>query len=189
MTLNCLNLVHRTDRRDNAIKEFQKQNIIDYQFWTPIPHETAFISISKSHKMIVQDAKNKGLSMCAVCEDDIEFADEGAWQYFIDNIPNDFDLYLASIYWGEIKPDKTVDDFSAMTLYIIHSRYYDTFLSTPEIGHIDRSQKERGKFVVCDLFTAFQIEGYSDNVKRETNYFQQYLHGRKFFSNLAVTNQ
>lgn len=188
--INCLNLLHRTDRRDNAISEFKKQNIQTYQFWTPVAHETAFISISKSHKMIVQHAKNNGDEICCVCEDDISFADIGAWQYFIENIPNEFSLYLSSIYWGEIKEDNTVEDFASLTLYIIHSRYYDTFLKTEDIGHIDRGQKGRGKFVVCNPFVSFQIDGYSDNVKYDTSdYFTKYMVGRKFFSNALHGHQ
>lgn len=186
-TIHVLNLKHRTDRRDHVIKEFKKHGITDYQFWTPISHETAFVSISKSHKMIVEYAKRDGLNYIVVAEDDIEFADEGAWKYFIDNIPEDFDLYLSSIYWGDIKPDNTVEDFSSLTLYIIHSRYYDTFLETTEMGHIDRSQKGRGKFVVCNPFVSFQIDGYSDNVKHDTSdYFQKYMKGRKFYQALSV---
>lgn len=193
--INILNLQKRTDRRDHVIFEFKKQGIEKYQFWTPINYAPAFVSISKSHKMIVQDAKNKGSEICCIGEDDLKFSDIGAWEYFINNIPKDFDLYLSSIYWGEINEYNIVKDFSSLTLYIIHSRYYDTFLNTPEIGHLDRSQcmrtppenlpQPRGKFVVCNPFTTYQIEGFSDNVQHETDYFKTYMNNRTFFTNLA----
>lgn len=188
--INVLNLTHRTDRRDHIINEFKTQQILDYQFWTPIYHETPFISIAKSHKMIVEYAKREGLSHIIVAEDDVKFPDTGAFQYYIDNMPKEFSLYLSCAYWTDEKEGK-VNDFSSLILYTIHSSYYDTFINTPENGHLDRSQAvrnppenipiPRGNFILCNLFCAYQLEGISDNGDRKVSN-EQYLNKRKFFS-------
>lgn len=195
--------IGRQDRITHIITEFANQGVEDYEFWFGKKFDPPFTAISQSHKMIVQNAKKNGLEMCCISEDDVKFSDKGSWQYFIENIPKNFDLYLSSIYYGQINEYNIVEDFSALTLYIIHSRYYDTFLSTPENVHIDRGQCKwvtlptptcetmpmpRGRFVVCNPFTSFQIEGYSDNVKRQTNYFQEYMSHRKFYARSVAAN-
>lgn len=180
--INVISLPERADRKKHIIQEFKEQGIEKYEFWEGVKHDLPFVGIQRAHKQIVLDAKNKGLTEVCIAEDDLSFPDIGAWNYFIESVPESYNLFLSSIYWGIIKEDNTVEDFSSLTLYLIHSSYYDTFLSTPENQHIDRGQKGRGKFVVCNPFTSFQIEGYSDNVKRETDYFQQYMKGRVFYS-------
>lgn len=193
--INVISLPHRIDRKIHIVSEFKQQGITNYEFWNGIVASPPFVGIQRAHKQIVKDAKNKGLDMCCICEDDIKFSDIGSWKYFIENIPKKFDLYLSSIYWGEIDEYNIVKDFSSLTLYIIHSGYYDTFLNTPEIGHLDRSQcirippenipQPHGKFIVCNPFISYQIEGFSDNVQHETDYFNTYMKGRRFFTNLA----
>jgi hypothetical protein len=203
-TINIINLSHRIDKRNHIIAEFKKHNIRNYQFWQAIDSfKPTFISIEKSHKMIVIDAKRKGLDYCIIAEDDCCLSDIGAFQYYLDNMPKEFSLYMSSIYWGEINEYNIVKDFCGFTLYTIHSSYYDTFLNINEIGHIDRSQADRievlnstpivnpkGKFIVSPLFCTYQLEIPSDNrdgitdenVVRIVNN-EQYLHHRKFYSN------
>lgn len=192
--INIINVSHRIDKRDHAISEMFKQGIRLYQFWNAITGNPTFTSISKSHKMIVRDAKMKGLKQVCIGEDDLCFSDVFAWKYYLENMPKDFSLYLSSIYFGQINEYNIVEDFCGFTLYTIHESYYDTFLDTNEMGHIDRSQCERrerlndspiiipkGKFAVCPLFTTYQKEGFSDNVMGEVSYNEKYLGHRKFY--------
>lgn len=188
--INVLSLPHRMDRKDHIRTEFKKQGIIDYEFHSGIIHEPSFIGIQRAHKSIVRKAKEEGLSQIVIAEDDIIFSDKNAYRYYIENTPTDYDLYMGCIYYGNIKQNNTVDDFSSLILYTIHERYYDTFLATDETGHLDRKQVERnndtlipkGKFVVCPLFCCYQIEGFSDNTERKEPINEKYLHNRNFYS-------
>ena len=117
-----------------------------------------------------------------IAEDDIKFTDIGAFDFYLKNIPNDFDLYLGGIIWGHLENDNSVKDFSGTMLYMIHERFYDTFLSVDEHYHIDRSLKNKGRFVVCNPMIAVQHNGFSDNLERLMNY-DVYLKGRKFYKN------
>lgn len=186
--ISIISLPNRADRKAHIVSEFKEQGIDEYEFWEGIVGSPPFLGIHAAHKQIVSDAKMNKYPFCVIGEDDLKFSCIGAYEYFISQIPEDFDLFLSSIYWGDIKPDNTVEDFSSLTLYIVNSRYYDTFLQTPTIGHIDRGQKQRGKFVVCNPFTTYQIEGFSDNVKRETDYFKTYMIGRKFYARSVAAN-
>jgi hypothetical protein len=115
-----------------------------------------------------------------ICEDDVHFTAKGAFDYFINNKPNDFDIYLGSINDGIIKKDDSVDDFSGTTIYIVKERFYDIFLALPEHLNIDRALSNKGKFIVCNPFIAIQHNGYSDNTKRFYNH-EEYLAGRNLY--------
>ncbi len=199
-TINVINLPYRTDKRDHIISEFKKQGVDSYEFWSGVVHNPKFAAIARAHKAIVRDAKNRNLPFVVIAEDDCIFPDFGSWQYYLDNMPKDFSIYLSSVYFGDINEYGVVKDFCGFTLYTVHSSYYDTFLETPEVGHIDRLQCERrqvpnhpdllipkGKFIVCPLFCSYQIEVPSDNTTDEnivrivSN--NQYLYYRKFHSN------
>ena len=181
MQLNVIHLPQRTDRYDLLMKEIDDQGISDYRLWDGIvvPGKVA-TGISRAHRQIVQDAKDKGLPEVLIAEDDIHFTDKGALQYFLENKPEEYDLFLGSIYFGKLRHDHTIKDFSGLTLYIVHERFYDRFLSVPDNRHIDRALAYRGHFVVCDPFVAIQHNGYSDNVRKEVNY-DRYMRGRNLF--------
>lgn len=162
--LHLLNLPHRTDRLEVFKKEASQQAIIDFKVW-----EAVFIraipiyGILQSHKMIVAYAKQEKLPRITIAEDDIKFFGPGAWQYYLNHIPLDYDLYLGGIFGGNVQEDRTVEDFSGMTLYTVHERFYDTFLALSKIDNIDRQLARKGKYVVCDPIVVSQWGGYSDN--------------------------
>ncbi len=180
MTINILHLPDRADRYIHIMNQMAIQEA-DFVLHPGIRHIKTFTGVSRAHKAIIKKAKEDRLPMCCVCEDDTEFSDPLSFKYFIDNIPDDWDLYMGCIYHGEIKPDNTVRDFSSLTLYIIHERFYDKFLSAPENIHLDRALAGLGKFVVCNPFVCKQIDGYSDNSKKETKYNEKYMGRRKFY--------
>lgn len=141
--------------------------------------------IAQAHKQIVKYAKDQRWPSITIAEDDFKFTDTGAYDYFLNRAPRDFDLYLASIYHGIIKPDNSVDDFAGLTLYIISQRFYDTFLSIPEGNDIDRELAGKGKFIVCNPFVAIQHNGYSDNKRKHINY-DDCLHDRELFQTRSL---
>ena len=87
-------------------------------------------------------------------------------RFFLYKKPRDYDIYLASTYYGTLKENNTIEEFSGLTFYFVHSRFYNTFLSMPEDKHLDRALRKKGKFIVCNPFTVIQYNGFSDNKKQ-----------------------
>jgi hypothetical protein len=180
--LYIIHLPRRTDRWNLLIHELREQNINDYKIWDGIEDFSApWKGVAKAHKQIVRYAQEQNQEIIMIAEDDIKFTAPGAFEYFINNIPADFDLYLAGIIHGKINPDQTVNDFSGRTFYIIHSRFYETYLNLPEDYHQDRALKNKGRFVVCNPMTVIQYNGYSDNNRRMMDY-GPYLKGRSLYN-------
>jgi hypothetical protein len=182
MRLNIINLPERIDRRISADHQMQEQGITDYEYWDGIKDPfMSFRGICKAHKQIVSHAKQNGLSSVCIAEDDIIFTAPNAWSYFLDNTPEDFDIYLGMIYQGTLVNNRVADFWCGMTLYMVHERFYDRFLSIRETNNIDRElSKMRGsfRFMVCDPFVCEQMDGYSDNKKKEATY-GHLLEGRR----------
>ncbi|CAN5552586.1 hypothetical protein BH10BAC2_BH10BAC2_40690 [soil metagenome] len=181
MTINIIHLRHREDRMNLLLDELKQQGITDYRIWDGIINNSIIPrGISQAHKQIVRYAEENSLSEILIAEDDLKFTGRGSFDFFLKNKPQDFDLYLASIYYGKLNLDNTVNDFAGLTFYIINEKYFDTFLSIPEHDNIDRLAKNTGKFVVCNPFTVIQKNGFSDNVGLYSDY-SDLLTGRKLF--------
>ena len=164
-----VNIIHSTDRYDRyklLVHEANEQGY-DFRLWEGIKsQDKPAVNISKAHRRIVKFAKDTNLEEIIILEDDIKWCCKGAFDYFINNKPKLFDLYLATISWGRVLPDNMVLDFSGLMGYIIHNKYYNTFLSSDTKLDIDRAQARRGQFYVCNPFAAIQYETFSDNTKR-----------------------
>ena len=181
--VHVLNLPHRTDRLE-SFKQQAKEQGFEYHRWDGIVHAQPFTGIAKAYKHIIKYAKENKLPYIIIAEDDCIFSAPKAFDYFISQIPADYDIFLSSIYWGEIDENNVVKDFSGFTLSIFNERFYDKFLSTFEQNHIDRQMKiHEGTYKVCSPFVAYQQYGYSDNSGKVTDYNKTYLYGRKFFVN------
>ena len=181
MIVNVINLPHRKDRLKHFINESKEQQF-QYKVWDGIIDNIPATGISKAFKQIVKWAKDNNLPCVCIAEDDIKFCDKGAWNFYIKNIPTEYDLYLGSIYCGDLD-NGIVNWFSGFTLVTIHERFYDKFLSTNEKNHIDRQMVlHKGIYKVCYPFAAIQLDGYSDNVGKVTNYNKKYLADRELFN-------
>lgn len=153
------------------LNELQRQGINEFSLIDGIHDKTSVVrAINLSHKKIVWQALEDGLPEVCIFEDDIKFIDLGAWDYFLANKPKDFDLYLGGIYLGDILPDNTVKSFTALHCYTIHSKFYATFLSTPDNQHLDRSLDNLGDYHVCNPIIAVQHAGWSANTGKEETY-------------------
>lgn len=130
-------------------------------------------SINASHKMIVHKAKEEGLKECCIGEDDLKFESENGWEWFLKNKPDVYDIYAAGSYMSFKRPQEPgalkVDCIVGFHLYMVHERYYDTFLSTKDTDHIDSAQKSDSMFV-CYPFAAIQRPGFSANNRTDVNY-------------------
>jgi hypothetical protein len=154
---------------------------IDAVYWPAIILPNVTTAISRSHKQIVRFAKENNLGDITIAEDDIIFTALSGWKYFLENKPQDFDLYIGGHYSGNHYPDNTVKDFTGLTLYTISSIFYETFLKANELWNIDTCLWGKGKYVVCNPEVAKQRNGYSFNRHAVVN-DDHYLKGRKFLT-------
>lgn len=154
-------------------KEFLIQNITEYHFWDAIRHNDSVVrSISDSHKMIVQWAKDHNMPEVCIAEQDVFFPSERGWGWFLINKPESFDIYAAANYIsfprnGQVGAIK-IDELCGFQLYIISEKYYDKFLETRGDRHIDSEQK--GDLYFCYPMAALQRSGYSVNNRQVVNY-------------------
>ncbi len=152
--------------------ELSNQGIENYYLWDAVhdPKGT-YQGINKAHKQIIQWAKENGLPYVTVAEDDLQFFDKGAYEYFLNNEPKDYDLYLGGIFLGEIDDDNETQKFTGLSLYKCNYTFFDYFLSAEENEHLDIALcAVGGKFVVSNPFVVKQHNGYSTNEKRYMNY-------------------
>lgn len=192
-----VNIVHSNDRWDRKVlfrNELERQRISDFKVWDAIHSETTVnANISKAHKQIIQDAKDRGLKEVCITEDDFYFPAQDGFQYFLANKPETYDLYLSGVYVGQERlfaTNKQVKQFSGLHFYMVHSRFYDFFLEAEEIQSLDNALSKLaiqgyGKFEVCWPMAAIQHETPSDNQKgviyKHKDYFtEENVYGLKF---------
>lgn len=173
--LNIIYDSRRFEKYEPLMKELETQGITNYEIWPCILDKTTVVGISKSFKMIVQNAKDIGLPEVAIAEDDLHFPAKDGWKKFLENKPDDFDVYCGGTYWihnpNEFKPPIIkVEEWVGNHLIIISRKYYDQFLSTPDHLHIDTAQSGLGDFYVCFPFVALQRPGFSSNAMIPVNY-------------------
>lgn len=188
--LHILHLEKRQDRLLNLMKEFSEQGITDYSIMEGIIDLAAvFRGINHAHKLVVRLAREQKMENVIIGEDDLKFTAPGAWNYFLEQLElnKDADIFLSMIYEGKInEQNRVVKDglsFSGLTLYSVQAKFYDSFLGMKELSHLDKelgSFADKYDFRVCYPFTTKQMDGYSDQKKKDCKY-DHYLKGRKLF--------
>lgn len=148
--------------------EFIQQGIYNFKFWDCISDKDSVVrSINLSHKMIVKNAKDNSNRFALIAEQDVTFSAPDAWQYFLKNEPESYDLYL----WGSYIPPISNNKVCGFQLYIIHEKFYDKFLEIPDDVHIDTYMDElKGDYKFCYPFPALQRPGFSSNNMAHVNY-------------------
>jgi hypothetical protein len=172
---------------DSLMRELVAQGLTDKVMFFPFVHDFrgAKHGINEAHKQIISYAKVAGFDEVIVLEDDVRFCGEGAFDYFLQNKPEDYDIYLSGVYVSISSEDGTLKSFSGLHCYMVHSRYYDTFLKTPQDEHIDQAQDGKGKFVVCEPYAAIQHNGFSHNTGK-VEVYDSLLEGRKFYNDFVL---
>ena len=186
--LTILHLQRRQDRMPNVLKQLEQQQIDFYSIHEAIDATEFKMPVKKAitqgHKRIIQSAKNNNLPYCIVAEDDLVFTGNGAWNYFIGNMPESFDLYFGLIYQGTVENNRVLNGMSGvMTLYVVHQRFYDFFLSIPDDCHVDRELGQtayKHEYYVSPKICVVQSGSYSDNLRRSMNY-DVYLDGKEVY--------
>lgn len=176
-----LNIIHgRAERYDPLMAEIERQGIVNYMLWDAVYLPSVKESINEAHKQIIRYAKLAEFSSVLICEDDFQGTHEKSFQFFLDNEPKNYDLYLAQIYLGDIDGNKRVKSFTGLTMYLCHERFYDRFLSADPKEHIDRALGGMGDFHVCVPFPFVQRNGFSSNTGK-TEVYDSLLAGRELF--------
>ena len=163
------------DRRKSFENEMEFQGIVDYKVWDAVYNDKMpFVGCCQSHKQIVRDARERGLNQVIIAEDDIRFTSFGAWQYFLDCIPESFDFYMGVSYNLNNYPNGIVNGiFDSTTLYCISESFYDDFLAINEFDHLDRQLSrmvDKKEFRICQPYVVFQDSGYSFISKKNVNH-------------------
>lgn len=162
---------HRNERLPLLIEEIKRQQITNYKLWDSVYLPSVKESINEAHKQIVRYAKVAEFDSVIIAEDDFIGTHPDSFKFFLENEPKQYDLYLSMVYMGDLDENNRVQSFTGMTLYKVHSRYYDKFLSADPREHIDRALSDvGGLFVVCNPFCFVQRNGFSANTGKNENY-------------------
>lgn len=173
----CLNIIYdsrRIEKYHPLMDELERQGIDNFQIWPCIIIPSIVDSIAESHKMIVRDAKERGLREVFIAEDDLYFPSINGWRYFLENKPKDFDIYFGGNYLPFDTELKTGTDVVGMHLYCISSSFYDEFLNLPPNNHIDQSLKDLSVYHFCYPVAALQRPGFSINNGRSVDYNENF---------------
>jgi hypothetical protein len=167
----------RSEKWQPLKDELDRQRITEYELWQPVLIGNASVheSINRSQKVIVRHAQSEGWKCVCIFEDDIMFPAEDGWQYFLNNIPEKYDIYMGGNYLIDnrieyVPPLVQVKEYVGNHCIIIHENYYDTFLSVPYSLHIDQAQNGLGDFWMVYPMAALQRPGWSSNNHAQVNY-------------------
>lgn len=141
---------------------------------------SARIGISKTHRAIVQHAKEQDWFEVMILEDDIKFLHKDALiklQNIFKMLPKDCDLFFAGVYDGKITNEYSIysqleGQISGLHCYVVKSKFYNKFLSADPEYNLDFciSTTLNPKMYCADPFLAIQHDGYSYNAGQEMNY-------------------
>lgn len=146
--------------------------------------------INKSHRAIVQKAKDLDLDQVCVLEDDVMFLCDTALAKFINAsmlIPKDADLFLNGIYDGDIGMEysfyaEVSGKISGLACYVVKKQFYDKFLTADEAWNIDAylSMELSPKMYVMYPFTSLQHEFVSYNLGGQTSHNYRIFKNNKY---------
>lgn len=160
----------KSERIPRLYKELSEQGITDYKFWPGVFLPSVKKSINLAHKQIVEWAYENDLPEVAIAEDDFKGTNPNSWNFFLQNKPADFDIYLSSVFMGDLDGENKVHDFTGLTLYIIKNQFFAKFLTTPDDDHLDVLLGGLGDYRVCNPFTFIQYDGVSSNTGKIETY-------------------
>lgn len=133
-----INLDRRTDRRNEFEHECAKMGL-DVERFSAIAHPVPAIGCGLSHLAVLKLARERGYESVCVFEDDFEFLiGRSELDTVLSALPADYDVVMLGWYIFDSKPHSEMFNkvFHATTGsgYIVHSRFYDTLISTWQEG-------------------------------------------------------
>lgn len=186
--LNILHIIERTDRAESLKIQLQSNGIENYIMWQgEVNRHNRKESICKGFKRIIQWAKDTLQERITIAEDDIVFNHSESWKYYLSQIPEDFDCFWSMQFTGSYDDNFRINSVgSGMTLFTVHSRFYDFILNMNPDCHFDRyltSLHEQFVFKVCPLIPCTQSGSKSDNNLMTCSY-DEFLKDRPLFKGL-----
>ena len=149
--------------------ELQKQGIKDYEIFPAIVLTHSVVeSISESFKSVIRSAKENGDEEICIMEDDIIFSSPNGWQYFLENKPKEYSVYIGGNYLIDNrieykKPLIEIPEWVGNHIICVHKSYYDIWLNSDSTLHCDGIHKGKGKFYSVFPYVGFQRNGWSAN--------------------------
>ena len=182
----CINLDERTDRWEQAQKEFEKLGITHVNRFSAIKHEKGAIGCRESHLSIIKEAKKLGLSNVLIFEDDVLVLEDNItkinnslselkktpWELFYFGATVDPNVGKLTV----VSPHLVKTNFAYTThAYAINSNMFDFILEqAPYHGIIDvfynRGIVTRGQSYIINPMLCIQQESYSDIEKHHADY-------------------
>lgn len=181
--VNTINLLHREDRLLSISKQAKEQGFA-LRIWEGVIDTPPHKGINEAYRRIVKDALFNNLPRVTIMEDDCVYSAPLAFKYYIDNIPEDFDIYLGMVYSAEVKNNRIMNGYSGNTLITISNQFMPIFLSMPPDAHPDRWCGQfafERKYYVCHPWVCKQLNGISDNKGGRHFNYDVYLEGKEFF--------
>lgn len=184
-TLHCLHLSNRQDRYEELQLQLKSQGITDIVYFEGEVHRhNRKRGITIGFQKIIKYAKDNNLERCTIIEDDIKFFHPNSFNYYLSQIPEDYDVFWSMYFCGSNDENFRINDkCSGMTLFTVHNRFYDFIINMNPDCHIDRYITSLHKdFVlkVCPLIPCTQSGSKSDNSMRKCDY-SPYLEGRELY--------
>lgn len=180
-----INLPERSERLLRFKNEFNYLFDDTFQVVNGVKKDNPMLGIAEAHLNCIRLAKEKGWDKVLIMEDDLYIpAKEKARNYVSEafkKVPDDWDIILGGVYYvrNQVKANNywtRIGEFCALHFYIVNSSCYDKILTYDGTNHIDRWVGKLGlNCYVPSRFFAIQYDGFSDNVKKETNYNNTYL--------------
>lgn len=192
----CINLPHRTDRRENFLSEVTKYDLGDFEFFNayygqklPNLHNlpSGCVGLIQTNIDIIKKSIDNNYETIAILEDDCTFTDEvSRIDTYFNHLPNDWDmLYLGgnhNLHWSvAAKPivinDKVIKLQHTFTTHFvgIKRNMFEIILSNIErfSEPIDVVYAElQKKYNIYSFYPSIakQLAGYSDIEKKQINY-------------------
>ena len=171
-----INLDYRTDRKERAIKEFQKIGIKNPNRFSAIKNDNhGGIGCGLSHVAVLEKAKQNGWDYVIIMEDDIKFYDPEETVRKINNV------FQSDIEWdvmliGSIAQERGLVEsinedcvrvnggFVNTTMYIVKRHYYDTLINLWKKDMISfeneiiKNKKNMNKELITRIYHRYAID-------------------------------
>jgi len=176
-----INLPERVQRLHDFKQEFQYlQSYTGYYTVSGVIEDRPEKGIAKAHHNAIRMAKEKGWDKVLIMEDDVMFPGKDKTVPYMEEafkkLPENWDIIVGGVYYlrNETKVNnywRRIGEFCALHWYIVNEKAYDKLLSFEYTGHYDRWMGKQGLNIYLPRrFWAIQRDGWSDNVKKETDY-------------------
>jgi len=188
----CVNLDHRTDKWNSCITEYAKLDINVYRISAidgstikdiPFTVRPGAFGCSMSHLNILKDARLNNYYQVLILEDDARFVEDFNNKLIstLPDVPDDWNmLYLSANNTADLI-HITSNVYKAQRLltthsYAVNSNLYDVliqnieyYMNTKPVDVIYANLMPSNNVYIIKPYLTWQIEGYSDILKRETN--------------------